>query len=131
MRYCGHFLIKAEGGAKNYERDHPLPLAWRPFTVVFLQRKGYIWYVRHTLVARSGLRNVGGVKSQTFLKHCNHWKRALKMIFQGSGCLQFPKAVVTSTAKNALPKVVHYKFSLFMSRKCLVESAVFNCNKHL
>ena len=41
MRYCGHFLIKAEGGAKNYERDHPLPLAWRPFTVVFLQRKGY------------------------------------------------------------------------------------------
>ena len=41
MRYCGHFLIKAEGGAKNYERDPPLPLAWRPFTVVFLQRKGY------------------------------------------------------------------------------------------
>ena len=41
MRYCGHFLIKAEGRAKNYERDHPLPLAWRPFTVVFLQRKGY------------------------------------------------------------------------------------------
>ena len=25
MRYCGHFLIKAEGGAKNYKRDHPLP----------------------------------------------------------------------------------------------------------
>ena len=42
MRYCGHFLIKAEGGAKNYERDYPLPLAWRPFTVVFVQRKGYI-----------------------------------------------------------------------------------------
>ena len=21
MRYCGHFLIKAEGGAKNYKRD--------------------------------------------------------------------------------------------------------------
>ena len=41
MRYCGHFLIKAEGGAKNYEREHPLPLASRPFTVVFLQRKGY------------------------------------------------------------------------------------------
>ena len=32
MRYCGHFLIKAEGGAKNYKRDHPLPLSWRPFT---------------------------------------------------------------------------------------------------
>ena len=42
MRYCGYFLIKAEGGAKNYERDHPLPLAWRPFTIVFLQRKGYL-----------------------------------------------------------------------------------------
>ena len=42
MRYCGHFLNKAEGGAKNYERDHPLPLAWRPFSVVFLQRKGYL-----------------------------------------------------------------------------------------
>ena len=41
MRYCGHFLIKAEGGAKNYERDHPLPLAWRPITVVFVHRKGY------------------------------------------------------------------------------------------
>ena len=27
MRYCGHFLIKAEGGAKKYERDHPLRLA--------------------------------------------------------------------------------------------------------
>ena len=39
MRYCGHFLIKAEGGAKNYKRDHPLPLSWRPFTVVFVQRR--------------------------------------------------------------------------------------------
>ena len=29
MRYCGHFLIKAEDGAKNYKRDHRLPLAWR------------------------------------------------------------------------------------------------------
>ena len=74
---------------------------------------------------------MGGVKCQTFLKHSNHWKRALKMIFQGSGCLQFPEAVVTSTTKNALPKVVHYKFSLFMSTKCRVESAVYNCNKLL
>ena len=41
MRYCGHFMIKAEGGAKNYKRDHPLPLAWRSFTVAFVQRKGY------------------------------------------------------------------------------------------
>ena len=41
MRYCGHFFIRAEGGAKKYERDHPLPLSWRPFTIVFVQRKGY------------------------------------------------------------------------------------------
>ena len=49
-----------------------------------------------------GLRNVGGVKYQPFLKHSNHWKRAIKMIFKGSGCFQFPEAVVTSTAKESL-----------------------------
>ena len=64
-------------------------------------------------------------------KHSNHWKRALIMIFQGSGCFQFPEAVVTSTAKDAVPKVVHYEFSLFRSRKCRVESAVYYCNKLL
>ena len=37
-----------------------------------------------------------------FLKHSNHWKRALKMIFKGSGCFQFPEVVVTSTAKESL-----------------------------
>ena len=37
-----------------------------------------------------------------FLKHGNHWKQALKMIFKGSGCFQFPEAVVTSTAKESL-----------------------------
>ena len=67
------------------------------------------------------LRNVGGVKCQPFLKHSNHWKRELKMIFKGSGCFQFPEADITSTAKEslALPNVVHYKLSLFYrSRKC-------------
>ena len=49
-----------------------------------------------------GLRNVGGVKCKPFLKHSNHWKRALKMIFNGSGCYQFPEAVITSTAKESL-----------------------------
>ena len=49
-----------------------------------------------------GLRNVGGVKCQPFLKHSNHWKWALKMIFKESGCFQFPEAVVTSTAKESL-----------------------------
>ena len=77
----------------------------------------------HFSSAVLGLRNVGGIKCQPFLKHSNHWKRALKMIFKGSGCFQFPEAVVPSTAKER-PKVVHYKFSLFRSRKCGVESAV-------
>ena len=45
---------------------------------------------------------MGGVKCQPFLKHSNHWKRALKMIFKGSGCFQFPEVVVTSTAKESL-----------------------------
>ena len=46
--------------------------------------------------------NVGGVKCQPFLKHSNHWKRALKMIFKGSRCFQFPEVVVTSIAKESL-----------------------------
>ena len=45
---------------------------------------------------------MGGVKSQPFLKHSNHWKRAIKMIFKGSGCFQFPEVVVTSTEKESL-----------------------------
>ena len=45
---------------------------------------------------------MGGVKCQLFLKHSNNWKRALKMIFKGSGCFQYPEAVVTSTAKESL-----------------------------
>ena len=42
MRYCGNFLIKAEGGAKNYKHDHPLPSAWRSFTLTLVQRKGLV-----------------------------------------------------------------------------------------
>ena len=45
---------------------------------------------------------MGGVKCLPFLKHCNHWIRALKMIFKESGCFQFPETVVTSTAKESL-----------------------------
>ena len=59
-------------------------------------------------------------------KNSNHWKQALKMIFKGSGCFQFPEVVITSSAKESLavPNVVHYKFSLFYrSRKCRVENA--------
>ena len=66
------------------------------------------------------LRNTGGVKCQPFLKHSNHWKRALKMIFKGSWCFQFPEAVVTSDAKKAytLPNSVYYKLT-----------AAYNCKK--
>ena len=45
---------------------------------------------------------MGGVKCKPFLKHSNNWKRALKMIFKGSGCFQFPEVVVTSTATESL-----------------------------
>ena len=45
---------------------------------------------------------MGGVKYQPFLKTSNHWKRALKIIFKESGRVQFPEAVVTSTAKESL-----------------------------
>ena len=45
-------------------------------------------------------------------KNSNHWKRTLKMIFKGSGCFQFPEAVVTSAA-NTLLNADHYKLSLF------------------
>ena len=63
----------------------------------------YIWYVRPPFSsAFPGLHNVGGVKCQPFLKHSNHWKRALKMIFKGSGCFQFAEAVTTSTVKESL-----------------------------
>ena len=48
---------------------------------------------------------MGVVKCQPFLKHSNHWKRALKMIFKGSGCFQFPEAVVTSTANESLRSI--------------------------
>ena len=49
----------------------------------------------------AGIRNVGGAKWQPFY-NSNHWKRVLKMIFKGSGCFQFPEAVVTSTVKESL-----------------------------
>ena len=53
------------------------------------------------------LCKVGGVKCKPFLKCSNHWKRAQKKIFKGSGCFQFPEAVVTSTAKESLCSTEH------------------------
>ena len=40
--------------------------------------------------------------SRSLRSLANYWKRALKMIFKGSGCFQFPEVVVTSTAKESL-----------------------------
>ena len=56
----------------------------------------------HFSSAVLGLRNVGGVKCQPFLKHSYNLKRALKMIFKERGCLQFPVTVVISRAKESL-----------------------------
>ena len=55
----------------------------------------------------------------------NHWKRALKIIFKGTVCFQFPEAVVLLHGKKAyaLLIAVHYKFSLFYTSS--------NCHEHL
>ena len=34
--------------------------------------------------------------------YSSHWKRTLNLFFKGSGCFQFPEAVITSTAKESL-----------------------------
>ena len=65
----------------------------------------YIYRETHFSSAVLELRNMGGVKYQPFLKHSNHWKRALKMIFKESGCFQFPEAVVTSRAKESIHSI--------------------------
>ena len=92
----------------------------------------YIWYVRpHFSSMVPGLRNVGGVRCQPFLKHSNHWKRSLKIILKGSGCFQFPEAVITFTAKESLRSTGRGSLQLLAvlwewkepSRKCRVESA--------
>ena len=77
---------------------------------------------------------MGRVKCQPFLKHGNHWKRALKMIFKESWCFQFPEAVVTSTAKKSLRSTERGSLlvlAVLRSSKCRVESALYNCNKLL
>ena len=66
------------------------------------------------------LHNMGGVTCQPFLKHSNHWKRAPKMIFKESGCFQFPKAVVTSTAKESL-RLFRYTFMNTDMNQFLIE----------
>ena len=48
---------------------------------------------------------MGVVKCQPFIKHSNHWKRPIKIIFKGSGCFKIPETVVTSTAKKSLRSI--------------------------
>ena len=67
MRYCRHFLIKVEGGAKNYKRDHPLPLTWRSFTVEFVQQKGYYSFQKKK---KNSTREVGFHLSFKLKKRC-------------------------------------------------------------
>ena len=98
--------------------DSPSALPWRvgeaseTLLVVVQWKTRYVYtyiyiymyrYVRtHFSGAVLGLRNMGGVKCQPFLKHGNHWKWAQIIIFKESGYFQFPEAVVTSTAKESL-----------------------------
>ena len=55
----------------------------------------------------------------------NHWKRVLKLIFKGSGCFQFPEAVVTSTAKGSLRSTAHGSLQVLVVYRCS------NCGKQL
>ena len=70
-----------------------------PHRYVYIEREIHL---THFSSAVLGLCNVGGVKCQPFLKHSNYWKWALKMIFKGSECNQFPDAVFTFTVKETL-----------------------------
>ena len=68
IRYCGHFMINAEGYNvyKNYKRDHRLPLAWRSFTFAFVQRKDYI----ASKMKKKSTREVGFHLSLKLKKRC-------------------------------------------------------------
>ena len=67
MRYCCHFLIKAEGGADNCKRDHRLLLARRFFTVILAQRKGYNSFQNEKKIST---REVGFHLSLKLKKRC-------------------------------------------------------------
>ena len=81
---------------------------WKSDIYFYIYIYIYIWYVRpHFSSTVLGLRNVGGVDCQLFLKHITHWKRHKKIIFKGSGCFQFPEVVVTSTVIESLRSTKH------------------------
>ena len=58
-----------------------------------------------TLVARAYVK--WAELSVSHFYNSNHCKWALKMIFKGSGCFQFPEAVVTLTGKESLSSTDH------------------------
>ena len=94
MRYYGHFFIKREGGAKNYERDHPLPLARRLFTVVFVQQKGYYSFQNEKI---NSTREVGFHLSLKLKKKCivgNKRGELVTQIFIILGYLNFSISVL-------------------------------------
>ena len=62
MSYCGHFLIKAEVGSKNYKRYHCLPLVWRSFTVAFVHQSVNL---ASKMKEKKSTREVGLIFSQT------------------------------------------------------------------
>ena len=49
----------------------------------------YIVCGETSLIMAQALRHMGGVKCQPFLKHSNHLKQALKVIFKGSRCFSY------------------------------------------
>ena len=67
--------------------------------------------------------------SQPFLKHSNHWKRALKIIFKGSVTSSFLKLSLLLQRK----KPTLNRTWVTTSSRCFigVESAVYNGNKQV
>ena len=69
------------------------------YTYIYIVRET-VRYVHLTLVVRTYI--MWAELSVSHFCNSNHWKRALKIVFKGSGCFQFPEAVVTSTVKESL-----------------------------
>ena len=71
-----------------------------------LRSKIYVYIVcGETSFSDVGIRNMGEVECQPFLKHSNHWKQALNSREACASVLfriQFPEVGATSTAKESL-----------------------------
>ena len=62
----------------------------------------YVYIVRETSLLWRRHDVMWAELSATHFYNSNHWKWTQKIIFKGSGCFQFPEAVVTSTVKESL-----------------------------